>query len=106
MTSRSWASTVSPGWTWFCFTRAAIEEKIDVRAGLHTGEVIHDSGDFYGKHVNLAARIASQANGGQILASSLLKELTDSAGDIEFDGGTEVELKGLTGTQRVFAISW
>ncbi len=47
-----------------------------------------------------------QATGGQILASSLLKELTDSGGDIEFDGGTEVELKGLTGTQRVFAIGW
>ena len=82
------------------------EEKIEVRAGLHTGEAIQDSGDFYGKHVNLAARIASQATGGQILASSLLKELTDSGGDIEFDSGTEVELKGLTGTQRVFAIGW
>ncbi len=82
------------------------EEKIAVRAGLHTGEAIHDSGDFYGKHVNLAARIASQATGGQILTSSLLKELTDSAGDIEFDGGKEIELKGLTGTQRVFAIGW
>ena len=82
------------------------EEKIEVRAGLHTGEAIQDDGDFYGKHVNLAARIASQATGGQILVSSLLKELTDSGGDIEFDGGTEVELKGLTGTQRVFAIGW
>ncbi|MCI0856444.1 MAG: adenylate/guanylate cyclase domain-containing protein, partial [Chloroflexi bacterium] len=82
------------------------DEKIEVRAGLHTGEVIHDDGDFYGKHVNLAARIASQATGGQILTSSLLKELTDSAGDIEFDAGKEIELKGLTGTQRVFAIGW
>ncbi|MCH7698561.1 MAG: hypothetical protein IH865_06465, partial [Chloroflexi bacterium] len=82
------------------------EEKIEVRAGLHTGEVIQDAGDFYGKHVTLAARIAAQANGGQILASALLKELTDSGGDIEFDSGKELELKGLTGTQRVFAISW
>ena len=82
------------------------EEKIEVRAGLHTGEAIQDDGDFYGKHVNLAARIASQARGGQIFASSLLKELTDSGGDIQFDGGTEVELKGLTGTQRIYAIGW
>ena len=82
------------------------EEKIEVRAGLHTGEAIQDAGDFYGKHVNLAARIASQATGGQILTSSLLKELTDAGGDIEFAGGKEIELKGLTGTQRVFAIGW
>lgn len=82
------------------------EEPIQVRAGLHTGEAIQDDGDFYGKHVYLAARIASQAGGGQILVSSLLKDLTDSAGDIEFDSGTEIELKGLTGKQRVYAISW
>ncbi len=59
-----------------------------------------------GRHVTLAARIASQATGGQILTSSLLKELTDTSGDIEFDGGKEIELKGLTGTQRVYAIGW
>jgi class 3 adenylate cyclase len=90
----------------FAVRNETAEEKIEVRAGLHTGEAIQDDGDFYGKHVNLAARIASQATGGQILASSLLKELTDSGGDIDFDGGTELELKGLTGTQRVFTIGW
>ncbi len=74
------------------------DEKIEVRAGLHTGEANQDAGDFYGKHVNLAAQIASQTRRGQIFASSLLKELTDSGGDIQFDGGTDVELKGLTGT--------
>ncbi len=86
-------------------------EVIRVRIGLHTGEVIKEGdpdgrADFFGKHVNLAARIAGQASGGEILVSSLLKELTASGGDIEFEDGREVELKGLSGVQQVFAVGW
>ena len=82
------------------------EPPIRVRIGLHTGEVIREGEDFFGKHVNLAARIAGQASGGEILVSSLLKELADSAGDISFDEGREVDLKGLAGSHRVFAVDW
>src|SRR3989337_1646141 len=38
-------------------------EPIRVRIGLHTGEVIREGEDFFGKHVNLAARIAGPASG-------------------------------------------
>ena len=82
------------------------EDGIQVRIGLHTGEMIQDAGDFYGKHVNLAARIASEARGGEILVSSLLQELARSGGDIAFGDGREVALKGLSGTQRVFQVEW
>ena len=44
--------------------------------------------------------------GGEILVSSLLKELTDSAGDIQFGEVQEVELKGLAGLNRVYAVAW
>ncbi|MFQ5472918.1 MAG: adenylate/guanylate cyclase domain-containing protein, partial [Dehalococcoidia bacterium] len=77
-----------------------------VRIGLHTGEVIKEGDDFFGKHVNLAARIASQAQGGEILVSSLLKELTASGCDIDFGESREVELKGLAGVQGVHAVNW
>ncbi len=81
-------------------------EPMHVRIGLHTGEAIKEGEDFFGKHVILAARIAGRAKGGQILVSSLLKELTESAGDIEFGEGREVELKGLAGPHRVFEVVW
>jgi class 3 adenylate cyclase len=90
----------------FARRNESAEEPIRVRMGLHTGEAIKDGDDFFGKHVNLAARIAGQAEGGEILASSLLKELTASGGDIAFSEGREVELKGLTGSHRVFAVAW
>jgi class 3 adenylate cyclase len=81
-------------------------EPIRVRMGLHTGEVIKEGDDFFGKHVNLAARIAGQAAGGEILVSSLLKELTESGGDIPFGEAREVELKGLANPHRVFEVAW
>jgi class 3 adenylate cyclase/tetratricopeptide (TPR) repeat protein len=75
-----------------------------VRMGLHTGEFIQEMDDFFGKNVILASRIADQARGGEILVSSLLKELTESAGDIHFGEGQDVELKGLAGINRVYAL--
>jgi class 3 adenylate cyclase len=82
------------------------DQEIRVRMGLHTGEVIKEGNDFFGKHVNLAARIAGQAQGGEILVSALLKELTASGGDITFEDGREVELKGLSGMQQVYRVGW
>ncbi|MCI0850085.1 MAG: hypothetical protein J4N26_03900, partial [Chloroflexi bacterium] len=81
------------------------EEPVIIRIGLHTGEPVKDADDFYGKDVNLAARIAGQASGGEILVSSLLKELTQAGGDIEFGEPQDVKMKGLSGTQRVFAVN-
>jgi len=81
-------------------------DPIRVRAGLNAGEAIKEADDFYGKNVILAARIAGQAQGGEILVSSLLKELTESAGDIAFGEGREVELKALAGRHRVFQLAW
>jgi class 3 adenylate cyclase len=79
--------------------------------GLHAGEVIAEEGDFFGKNVILAARIAGKANGGEILVSSSLKEATSGAGEesaaeLTFDEGRELELKGLAGTHRVFRAEW
>jgi class 3 adenylate cyclase len=79
-------------------------ESVKVRIGLHTGETVKEGEDFFGKNVILAARIAAQAKGGEVLASSLLKELTESGGDIRFGEGREVELKGLSGAHRVFPV--
>ena len=81
-------------------------EQLRVRMGIHTGEALSESDDFYGKHVILAARVAGQAQGGQILVSSLFKALTDSAGDIVFGEEQEVELKGLTGLNSVYPVEW
>jgi class 3 adenylate cyclase len=80
------------------------EQAVRVRIGMHVGEPVREADDFYGKSVILASRIAGQARGGEILVSSLLRELIESAGDIRFDEGRETTLKGLTGTHRLYAV--
>jgi class 3 adenylate cyclase len=84
-------------------------EVLRVRMGLHTGEVISEEGDYFGKNVILAARIAAQARGGEILVSEELRE-TASRGDngdgLRFDDGRELELKGLAGSHRVYRADW
>jgi class 3 adenylate cyclase len=82
------------------------EDAIRVRIGMHTGEAIRERDDFFGRNVILAARIAAQAEGGEVLVSSLLKELTESSGDIAFGEAREVELKGLSGSYRLHAVEW
>ena len=82
------------------------EEPIQVRIGLHTGEVIKEAEDFFGKNVILAARIASVARGGEILVSAVLKELSESAGDIPFGDSRPVEMKGISGVRTVYEVQW
>jgi class 3 adenylate cyclase len=77
---------------------------IRLRIGLHTGEAIREEADFYGKNIVLAARIADQAGGGEILASSIVKQLTESAGDLRFENERELELDGLAGTHTVYRV--
>jgi class 3 adenylate cyclase len=79
---------------------------LHVRIGLHTGEAIKEDGDFFGKNVILASRIANAAQGAEILVSALFKELTESAGEFTFGPAREVELKGLSGRRQVFPVEW
>jgi class 3 adenylate cyclase len=77
---------------------------IRLRIGLHTGEAMREDADFYGRNVALAARIADKARGGEVLASSVVKQLTESAGDIRFEDEREVELAGLSGRHTVYRV--
>lgn len=81
--------------------------ELRIRVGAHTGEAISDdSGDLFGYHVNLAARIANQAAGGEILVSSLLREIVEARGEFVFGEPREVELKGLTRTYLLHPVQW
>ena len=81
-------------------------EPFRVRIGLHTGEPIKEADDFFGQAVILAARIAAQAGGGEILASSLIRELAESSGEFTFGEARQVTLKGLRGPRAVSPVTW
>ena len=78
---------------------------IQVRLGLHSGEAVRDGNDFLGGAVILAARIAQQAAGGEILVSSVLKELCDLSGEFQFENERDIYLKGLSESRRIYSVA-
>ncbi|WP_162142031.1 adenylate/guanylate cyclase domain-containing protein [Ilumatobacter coccineus] len=82
------------------------DRSVRIRIGMHTGEVLADQdGDLFGTHVVVAARVANLAQGGEILVSSLTKEIIASRGDITFDPPRNVHLKGI-GDAVVYPMDW
>jgi class 3 adenylate cyclase len=77
---------------------------IKVRVGVHTGDVIRQADEFFGQAVNYAARVAAAASGGEIVASSLVRDLVSSDRDLQFGPPREVELKGIAGLQRIYPL--
>ena len=87
--------------------RSRPTEGLRIRIGAHTGEAIQDdAGDLFGRHVIIAARIANCARGGEILISSLLREIVESRGDLQFGQSRTVSLKGLDETHTVHVVDW
>ena len=77
-----------------------------MRIGLHTGEALREKDKFFGLTVILAARIAAQAQGGQVLVSSLVKQLTESGGDVRFGAARQASLKGISASQALHSVEW
>jgi pimeloyl-ACP methyl ester carboxylesterase len=77
---------------------------LDVRAGLHTGEVELRDSDVGGMAVHIGARVAASAGPGEVLVSSTVKDLVVGSG-IEFDDRGSAELKGVPGEWRLYAVS-
>jgi class 3 adenylate cyclase len=84
---------------------ATSNEQVKVRMGLHAGEVIKEGEDFFGRNVIMAARVASQANGGEILTSGVVKALLQGS-DVSWGEKRTVELKGLSGEHEIWAVEW
>jgi class 3 adenylate cyclase len=76
---------------------------IEVRAGLHTGEVEMRGDDVSGIAVHLAQRVSALAGPSEVLVSRTVVDLVAGSG-IEFDDRGEHELKGVAGRWRLFAV--
>jgi len=75
---------------------------IEIRAGLHVGEIELRGEDIGGIAVHVASRVMSNAKPGEILVSSTVKDLVIGAG-IEFEERGARELKGVPGTWNLYA---
>jgi class 3 adenylate cyclase len=75
---------------------------LEVRAGVHTGEIEQANGGARGIAVHIAARIAASAGAGEVRVSSTVRDLVAGSG-IAFEERGEHELNGVPGTWRLFA---
>jgi pimeloyl-ACP methyl ester carboxylesterase len=75
---------------------------IEIRAGVHTGEVEMMGDDVGGIAVHIAARVAGRAHASEVLASTMVKDLVAGAGLKFVDQGL-AELKGLAEPMRLFS---
>jgi pimeloyl-ACP methyl ester carboxylesterase len=76
---------------------------LDMRAGLHTGEVEQFEAKVAGIAVNIGSRVAGQADAGEVLVSSTVKDLVAGSG-LEFEPRGSTVLKGVPGEWRLFAV--
>jgi class 3 adenylate cyclase len=77
---------------------------LEIRVGLHTGEVELGGDDIGGVAVHIAARVVSLASPGEVLVSRTVTDLVAGSG-IEFTDRGEHELKGVPGVWRMFAVT-
>ncbi len=84
----------------------ADQRSLAIRVGVHSGFVIGNPEQLMGRNVVLAARIAAQAKGGEILVSSTAKEYTQSDPSFRFEEHGEYHFKGLLGEHVVYSVLW
>ncbi len=75
---------------------------VEVRAGLHTGEVERRGADIAGIGVHIGARVSALAGSGEVLVTSTVKDLVMGS-DLEFDDRGSRELKGVPGDWHLWA---
>ncbi len=74
---------------------------LEIRAGLHVGEVTFERDDVSGIAVHIGARIAASAGPSEVLVSSTVKELVAGSG-LSFEDAGEHELKGVPDRWRLY----
>ena len=83
---------------------AGEEQRIRLRIGINTGDVIVDERDIYGNSVNVAARLQSLAGPGEIYATQSVRDQLRGLPGIWFEDRGELQLKNIQYPVRVFRI--
>ena len=81
------------------------ERKLKIRIGINTGEVVEEAGDIFGAAVNVAARVAGKAKGGEILVSEVVRELVGPVAEIKFGYRGRYKLKGFPDRFRLHDVT-
>jgi adenylate cyclase len=85
---------------WAVGFQELITDRPRPRIGMHSGEALYRDGDYYGRSVNIASRVAARSAGGEVLVT---RPVVESAGShLEFERIGEVKLKGFRESTELF----
>ncbi len=70
------------------------DERPEPRIGVHYGTTLYRDGDYFGRDVNLAARVVARARGGEVLVTDAVTNQVAGSEHLEFEDIGEVKLKG------------
>jgi adenylate cyclase len=82
----------------------AATKRVELRIGIHVGDIISDDGDIFGEGVNIAARLEALAAPGGICVSARVQEDVEGRIDAAFKDGGEQQLKNIARPVRVYNV--
>jgi TolB-like protein len=82
----------------------AASRRVELRIGIHVGDIISDDGDIFGDGVNIAARLESISEPGGICVSARVQEDVEGRLDVVFKDGGEQHLKNIARPVRIYNI--
>jgi class 3 adenylate cyclase len=88
------------------YNRQRSQSDVLVRIGVNAGDALRHEEDFFGVAVNLAARIAARAHGGQILVSGLVRGLAGPVHGIVYVPRGRIEARGFAYRFRLYEVQW
>jgi adenylate cyclase len=74
------------------------------RVGIHCGEAVYRDGDYFGGQVNLAHRVVSRAQAGEVLVTDRVADTIEDRAGLEFEPIGEVSLKGFPVPTPLFVV--
>ncbi len=79
---------------------------LQLHAGLHAGDVIHEAGNVYGGAVNIASRVCAASAPGEILVSTTVRDLARTSAGVRFIDRGGHALKGIDDAVRLYEVRW
>lgn len=82
----------------------AASKRVELRIGIHVGDIISDDGDIFGDGVNIAARLENLADPGGICVSARVQEDVEGRIDVVFKDGGPQQLKNIVRPVHIYRI--
>lgn len=82
------------------FQQESQDEKVSARIGVHAGQALFYEGDYYGREVNLASRVAARASGGEVVVTAAITDARPAG--VVFERLGEIRLKGFSSPTEIF----